>query len=49
MESSIAPLTKKIDVVLTKLGADKKLTKSDMEKMFDQIIKSDDGKDEESD
>lgn len=44
MESSIAPLASKIDIVLTKLGADKKFTKNDMEKMFDQIIKADDGK-----
>ena len=45
MEGSIAPLASKIDVVLAKLGADKKVTKKDMEKMFDQILNSEDGKD----
>ena len=50
MESSIAPLATKIDVVLNRLGAsdptEKKLKKADMERMFDQILQSDDGENE---
>ena len=47
MESSIAPLANKIDVVLNRMGVqdptEKKLSKRDMENMFDQILQSEDG------
>ena len=41
MEESIAPLATKLDIVMAKLGADKKYTKKDMENMFDQILSGD--------
>ncbi|TRY80381.1 hypothetical protein TCAL_04863 [Tigriopus californicus] len=45
MESSIAPLASKIDIVMARFGAsnpaEKKLKKADMERMFDQILQSD--------
>ena len=48
MESSIAPLANKIDDVLKKLGVasaddEKKLSKAQMENIFDNILSSDDG------
>ena len=47
MELSIAPIANKLDVILHKMGntgEEKKLRKGDMEKMFDNILKGDDGK-----
>jgi len=48
MEASIAPLATSIDNVLAKLGVEnpneqRKFTKKEMENMFDQMMKADEG------
>ena len=46
MERAVGPLVHKLDVLLERLGKDdheRKVTKSDMEKMFDQILKGNGG------
>ena len=47
MESTITPLSHKIDIVLSRLDTvfkKRKLKKEDMEKIFDGIINKNDGK-----